>query len=534
MKKTMIGMVCTALLTGCAGTAVHLKESTSQKTPEVVYTESPQSFYQSGTINDYGWYMVSETYGQAEKIYNDFAMELLEQVMNEEGNDIISPLSLYMALSLLCDGTAGNTRLALENILGMNRDDLNAFMRDCILKAPDEGYAFENALWFDTFQKEVVLKDSFRQMVETYYGPVVYETDLKSDRNSAAAMINDMVSRNTDGMIDQVIDPIDITDETLFYLVNALAAGGRWGGPFDPDITLTQTFHNNDESESPVQMMHTSFIGYWDGENCEGFVKEPVDSNFRFVAIMPDEGIDIHDFVRDLDPEVLINMECQVYENFEENDILGIADMNVTDLAFPKFSYDMKYDLKETLQKMGLAELFEAGKADFTDMVDGNSEAVFVSDVFQKAEIEVNEEKVEASAATVVEGGLGAGAPQIREYLYHTITFDRPFVYALISNAHSLDGKILFLGVHTMSDMPSDNLIPIRITAEGRIRVRSGPSTSAQQYGLRAWPQEENMFVYPNQSFYAYEVKENEGYTWYRIGENAWIADQNGEWIEKI
>ncbi len=28
-----------------------------------------------------------------------------------------------------------------------------------------------------------------------------------------------------------------------------------------------------------------------------------------------------------------------------------------------------------------------------------------------------------------------------------------------------------------------------------------------------------------------YEIRENEGYTWYRIGENRWIADKNGEWI---
>ena len=29
----------------------------------------------------------------------------------------------------------------------------------------------------------------------------------------------------------------------------------------------------------------------------------------------------------------------------------------------------------------------------------------------------------------------------------------------------------------------------------------------------------------------AYEKKESEGYTWYRIGENEWIADGNGDWV---
>ena len=30
----------------------------------------------------------------------------------------------------------------------------------------------------------------------------------------------------------------------------------------------------------------------------------------------------------------------------------------------------------------------------------------------------------------------------------------------------------------------------------------------------------------------AYEKKEAEGYTWYRIGDNKWVADKNGEWLE--
>ena len=33
---------------------------------------------------------------------------------------------------------------------------------------------------------------------------------------------------------------------------------------------------------------------------------------------------------------------------------------------------------------------------------------------------------------------------------------------------------------------------------------------------------------------HAYETRENGGYTWYRVGNNMWIADQNGEWVKEI
>jgi len=32
-------------------------------------------------------------------------------------------------------------------------------------------------------------------------------------------------------------------------------------------------------------------------------------------------------------------------------------------------------------------------------------------------------------------------------------------------------------------------------------------------------------------AYQVYEIKENDGYTWYRIGDNRWIADQNGKWV---
>ena len=53
------------------------------------------------------------------------------------------------------------------------------------------------------------------------------------------------------------------------------------------------------------------------------------------------------------------------------------------------------------------------------------------------------------------------------------------------------------------------------------LNSRSTPSTSGEKL--------EPVKIYSE--YNVYEVTENEGYTWYRIGENRWIADQNGKWV---
>ena len=62
------------------------------------------------------------------------------------------------------------------------------------------------------------------------------------------------------------------------------------------------------------------------------------------------------------------------------------------------------------------------------------------------------------------------------------------------------------------------------------INVREKPSTSAEVADVLrdSDPSDEKEFYY---SQYVYEVTEAEGYTWYRIGTNRWVAD-HGNWYE--
>ncbi len=61
------------------------------------------------------------------------------------------------------------------------------------------------------------------------------------------------------------------------------------------------------------------------------------------------------------------------------------------------------------------------------------------------------------------------------------------------------------------------------------IRIRNKPSTSGEKLGVLKplYDDDDTYFM----TLLFYETAENDGYTWYRIGKDRWVAD-NGSWFE--
>ncbi|MCE5339261.1 MAG: serpin family protein, partial [Methanomicrobiaceae archaeon] len=99
---------------------------------------------------------------------------------------------------------------------------------------------------------------------------------------------------------------------------------------------------------------------------------------------------------------------------------------------FPKFTLETGYPLPGVLAAMGMPTAFANDAADLSGM-DGTRD-LFITGVFHKAFIDVNEEGTEAAAATGVVAGGGA-TPVFRA--------DHPFVFLIIEKE---SGTILFAG----------------------------------------------------------------------------------------
>ena len=69
-----------------------------------------------------------------------------------------------------------------------------------------------------------------------------------------------------------------------------------------------------------------------------------------------------------------------------------------TRVAIPKFKLEANVQLKDLLIEMGLPDLFDESAADFSGI--SGKKDIYVSEIFHKSFIDVNEEGSEAAAAT--------------------------------------------------------------------------------------------------------------------------------------
>jgi serpin B len=108
-------------------------------------------------------------------------------------------------------------------------------------------------------------------------------------------------------------------------------------------------------------------------------------------------------------------------------------------LSLPRFKFETRYYLEQTLVAMGMPDAFDQRKADFSRMT--GKPDLYISHVIHQAMIDVNEEGSEATAATAGVMGLTTSAPpRSRPAIFRA---DRPFIFMII---HKPTDSILFMG----------------------------------------------------------------------------------------
>jgi serpin B len=117
-------------------------------------------------------------------------------------------------------------------------------------------------------------------------------------------------------------------------------------------------------------------------------------------------------------------------------------------VKLPRFSIRQTMaDVVEQLRAMGLNAPFDTATADFSGMIGAPTPRVLIGTILHAATIDVAEDGVEATAATVMAGATAAPQheppPEFRA--------DRPFLYLIRDQA---TGLILFIGRYD-GDVPA-------------------------------------------------------------------------------
>ncbi len=289
-----------------------------------------------------------------------------------------------------------------------------------------------NSMWG---QKDWPFLPGFLDTLALNYGAEMRLVDYQTAPEPARKAINDWVSDETKGRIEDLIPQGVIDRLTRLVLVNAIYFKAAWEYPFEESLTEVGLFNLLDGSQVSVPMMSLDTperLGYLDGENFLAVTLPYKGSLAEMVVLLPDEG-QFEAFEVSLTAERFAGI------------LSGIETQSVN-LTMPKFSFTRDLSPNEMLVGLGMKDAFDPALADFSG-IDGSRD-LYIQAALHKTFIAVDEAGTEAAASTAIV--IGETSMPISEI---NLKIDRPFIFVIRDIP---TGSILFLGRVVNPDSDSE------------------------------------------------------------------------------
>lgn len=347
----------------------------------------------------------------AETMGNRLGFELLRTLGDGTKNQVISPLSLSMALSMAAQGADGETKQQILDALEITIPEEAPLLLESMVET---GLRHANAAFITG---EMTPEAEYVSDLEQLFGAAWFDPE-----HSGVKSINRWVKDMTDGMIPSIIERLP--EEIQLVLINAIAMDEQWQIPFDPMSTYSAPFFSPD-GEAMVEMMHNTFrAAYGEREGVQLLRLGYRDSSLAMYIALPEED----------GMSTVLDGLCA-----EGMDYFTLRDERVkVALSMPKVDIAAGNDLSETLKKLGIELAFD-NNADFSGI--SKDMQLKVGSVIQKARLIMDEEGTRAAAATAICMEVtGAYMPEeIIEF-----NMDHPFVIVIADEA---SGAVCFAGI---------------------------------------------------------------------------------------
>lgn len=361
-----------------------------------------------------------------------FGWALFQRILSEKptANHFISPLSVSIALGMVLNGAAGDTRQEMLRTLqleGMDLETINQaqliLRKHLVNQGSGVQIALANALWA---KKGITFNPHFLKTNQDYFNARTTALDFSDPL--AVQIINAWASENTQGKIPRVISEIDPL--TLMILMNAIYFKGSWSTPFDKTQTEPRDFKTatGQTVQTPMMRHYGKFRYLRSSEDQFQAVALPYgkEKTVQMYVFLPDPESNPAALLKKLEPSRLNEWLTQMRSQDGE-------------VVLPRFKLEYEVALNEPLKALGMKQAFEAQKANFSHLID--SEQAFISQVKQNSFVEVNEEGTEAAAVTTVV--VGATSVQLPQEPFSFVA-DHPFIYLIYDQTTR---SILFMGV---------------------------------------------------------------------------------------
>lgn len=358
----------------------------------------------------------------------DFSMQASTLILKEgesSENRLFSPISLYLALSMVAESASGETQkevlAALQmDSLDMVRKGTGKLFRKLYIDNEIGKLSLGNSLWLN---EDIVFQEGLLNILAKDYYAHSFSLDFK-DASSAKA-VSDWVSQNTGGNLGSSPSEFEFAKDDVMSLISSIYFYDEWQDRFDPDKTAEGSFHLQDGTSVKSEFMNTTYFShlYARGENYT-VSSLGLKNQKNMVFILPDEGTTLEELLK--------------VENFlgDALDSLSSDRSTMGEVVFkvPKFNFDSSLDLQSMARILGMERIFNES-ADFSSL--STTRPLFVSSLTQNATISVDEKGVEAAAYTEIRW-VGSAAP----VGHAEMILDRPFLFAITG----VDGSPLFIG----------------------------------------------------------------------------------------
>ena len=354
-------------------------------------------------------------------------------LLSGEDNVIVSPANLYLALAMLSETTDGDSRAQLLSLLGL--DDTaeaqgagNYIWRNLYGETSTGKTQLASSVWLNenvSYNEETLQVLAEQYLASTFSAPM---GDEKTDK-----AIGEWINENTGDLLQDAAGNIQTKPETVMLLLTTLYFKDQWSSEFWADATKKDTFTAADGEKQTVDFMHRTDdrAAYSRGGNYTvAELRFRSGQSMRF--LLPDEGTTLESLLANGD--VVGGLMA-----YGMDAALPSAEIH---WSVPKFDVDSNLELTDALKALGVTDVFDFNKADFSPPIDEEKfdESVAVTQVQHAARVKIDEKGCEAAAFTAVTADAMSAAPEDLPVV--EMDLNRPFAFMITG----VDGLPLFLG----------------------------------------------------------------------------------------
>lgn len=384
---------------------------------------------------------------------NALGIDLLHQTAPANANALLSPYSIQMALAMTYAGAAGGTRAEMVRVLHYPADETQLNAAFSALQTALAGLMQRQAARAESMKQYGITNEpltlttanrlfgqagydfrpAFLTLLKDNYQAPLEPMDFFHNAAGATTHINTWVENQTHDRIQNLIPDGALNQDTRLVLVNAIYLKAPWQTPFKDEATRPRPFHLAAGGGAAVPAMSLEHsLGYARRDGYTVVTLPYAGSELQLVILLPDAPQGLAHLEATLKPEMLA--ECA---ELPEQKVI---------LFLPKFKLEPPVrSLATALKTLGMNSAFDTprGSADFDRMAPRRGDDyLYISDIFHKTFLKLDESGTEAAAATAVVM-MRAAAIIARPAPPVEIHVDHPFLFAI---QHRASGACLFLG----------------------------------------------------------------------------------------